>query len=201
MRAFFPDLTKKNKAYDVATWDYEIDKEDQPVTDPTLNHPRCVLQLMKALFARYTPEMVTATRHFQGSHPQDGHRLRRHRPAEKSGTIIYAMGATQHSTGVQMIRGYSVLQLLLGNMGVPGGGINALRGENNVQGSTDMAFLFNMVPGYLIAPHGSRLSHPEGLSGQKHPQGQLFDQYTEILCQPAKGLLGRRRQTREQLRL
>ena len=71
---------------------------------------------------------------------------------------MYAMGATQHSTGVQVIRSYSILQLLLGNMGLPGGGINALRGENNVQGSTDMALLFHIVPGYMAIP--SAANHP-----------------------------------------
>ena len=70
----------------------------------------------------------------------------------KAGTLLYAMGGTQHTTGVQIIRSYTILQQLLGNMGVPGGGINALRGESNVQGSTDMALLFNIVPGYMPVP-------------------------------------------------
>jgi len=77
---------------------------------------------------------------------------------DKAGTILYAMGGTQHSTGVQIIRSYSILQMLLGNMGIAGGGINALRGENNVQGATDMAMLFHVLPGYLGAP--SEATHP-----------------------------------------
>ena len=76
----------------------------------------------------------------------------------KAGTLLYAMGGTQHTTGVQIIRSYTILQQLLGNMGLPGGGINALRGENNVQGSTDMALLFNTVPGYMAIP--SEAAHP-----------------------------------------
>ena len=114
---------------------------------------------MKALYARYTPEMVAATTGVPkdvflkmaaayGATGQVG----------KSGALLYAMGGTQHSTGVQIIRSYSILQLLLGNMGVAGGGINALRGENNVQGSTDMALLFNIVPGYMAAPREA--AHP-----------------------------------------
>ena len=196
----FSGYQKDKRAYDVATWDYEADKDGKPVTDPTLNHPHCVFQLMKALYARYTPEMVAATTGVPkevflklaaayGATGQVG----------KSGTLLYAMGGTQHSTGVQIIRGYTILQLLLGNMGVAGGGINALRGENNVQGSTDMALLFNLVPGYMSRPHGSGPSHPEGLSGQGDPQGQLLDQQTQVLRQPPQGLLGRRRQKRERL--
>ena len=71
---------------------------------------------------------------------------------DKAGTILYAMGWTQHTVGVQNIRAMSIIQLLLGNMGIPGGGINALRGESNVQGSTDHCLLFNIWPGYLPAP-------------------------------------------------
>ena len=155
----FSGYQKDKRAYDVATWDYEVDKDGKPVTDPTLNHPHCVFQLMKALYARYTPEMVAATTGVPkevflklaavyGATGQVG----------KSGALLYAMGGTQHSTGVQIIRGYSILQLLLGNMGVAGGGINALRGENNVQGSTDMALLFNLIPGYMVAP--MEAAHP-----------------------------------------
>ncbi len=155
----FSGYQKDKRAYDVATWDYEVDKDGKPVTDPTLNHPHCVFQLMKALYARYTPELVAATTGVSkdiflklaaayGATGQVG----------KSGALLYAMGGTQHSTGVQIIRGYSILQLLLGNMGVAGGGINALRGENNVQGSTDMALLFNLIPGYMVAP--MEAAHP-----------------------------------------
>ena len=77
---------------------------------------------------------------------------------DKAGTLLYAMGGTQHTTGVQIIRAYTILQQLLGNMGIAGGGINALRGENNVQGSTDMGLLFNTVTGYMAIP--SEAAHP-----------------------------------------
>jgi formate dehydrogenase major subunit len=155
----FSGYQKDKRAYDAATWDYEADKDGKPVTDPTLSNPRCVFQLMKTHYARYTPEMVVNTTGvpmetfmkmaaLYGATGQPG----------KSGSILYAMGGTQHSTGVQIIRGYSILQMLLGNMGVAGGGINALRGENNVQGSTDMALLFHLVPGYLGSPNEA--AHP-----------------------------------------
>jgi formate dehydrogenase-N alpha subunit len=155
----FSGYQKDKRAYDVASWDYEADKDGKPVTDPTLNHPHCVFQLMKAQYARYTPEMVVATTgvpkevflKVAATYAATG------APAQ-SGTLLYAMGGTQHSTGVQIIRSYTILQQLLGNMGMPGGGINALRGENNVQGSTDMALLFNIVPGYMAIP--SEANHP-----------------------------------------
>ena len=155
----FAGYQKDKRAYDAAVWDYEMDKEGKPVTDPTLADPRCVFQLMKAHFARYTPEMVEAT---TGVPKETFLKMAALYAAtgkpEKAGTILYAMGGTQHSTGVQIIRGYSMLQMLLGNMGVAGGGINALRGENNVQGSTDMALLFHLLPGYIGSP--SEAAHP-----------------------------------------
>lgn len=155
----FSGFNKDKHAYDVATWDYEVDKDGKPITDPTLSNPRCVFQLMKALYARYTPEIVAVTTGVPkevflkmaaayGATGQVG----------RSGALLYAMGGTQHSTGVQIIRSYTILQQLLGNMGMPGGGINALRGENNVQGSTDMALLFNIVPGYMAIPNEA--AHP-----------------------------------------
>ena len=155
----FSGYQKEKRAYDTGTWDYEADKEGKPVTDPTLTNPRCVFQLMKAHYARYTPELVAAT---TGVPPELFLKMAATYGATgqpgKAGSLLYAMGGTQHSTGVQIIRGYSILQMLLGNMGMAGGGINALRGENNVQGSTDMGLLFHLVPGYMAAPNEA--AHP-----------------------------------------
>jgi formate dehydrogenase major subunit len=121
--------------------------------DLTLQHPRCVYQIMKRHFARYTPEMVerycgvskeaflnVAKLYCGASGP------------EKTAAICYALGWTQHSSGVQMIRCAAILQLLLGNMGRPGGGILALRGHASIQGSTDIPTLFDSLPGYLSMP-------------------------------------------------
>src|SRR5208283_576998 len=115
--------------------------------------------LLKTHFSRYTPEMVEVTTgvpraqflELAATYTATG------QPG-KSGSLLYAMGGTQHSTGVQIIRSYCILQLLLGNMGIAGGGINALRGENNVQGSTDMGVLFNVLPGYISNP--GEANHP-----------------------------------------
>ena len=121
--------------------------------DLTLQHPRCVYQLMKKHFARYTPEMIerycgvskeaflnVANIYCGASGP------------EKTGAICYALGWTQHSSGVQIIRTAAMMQLLLGNMGRPGGGILALRGHASIQGSTDIPTLFDSLPGYLNMP-------------------------------------------------
>ncbi len=131
-----------------------------PETDPSLEHPRCVFQLLRRHFARYTPELVedvcgvprevfleVASALCENSGP------------ERTSAFCYAVGWTQHTVGVQYIRTASILQLLLGNIGRPGGGILALRGHASIQGSTDIPTLYNILPGYLPMPdaahHGS----------------------------------------------
>jgi formate dehydrogenase major subunit len=152
----FSGFDKEKKAYDYATWDYETDAQGNVQTDLSLQNPRCVFQVLKAEFSRYTPELAESVTGVPREKILEMAKTfcATGQPG-KAGTIMYAMGATQHSTGVQVIRSYSVLQLLLGNMGLPGGGINALRGENNVQGSTDMALLFHIVPGYMAVPNAA----------------------------------------------
>jgi formate dehydrogenase major subunit len=121
--------------------------------DETLQHPRCVFQLLKKHFARYTPEMVE--RYCGVSKESFLHAAETYCNAsgpERTGSICYALGWTQHSSGVQMIRCAAILQLLLGNMGRPGGGIMALRGHASIQGSTDIPTLFDILPGYLNMP-------------------------------------------------
>jgi len=138
------------RRYDKATWQYQVDEKGIPRKDKTLKDPACVFQLLKKHFARYTPERINA---ICGT-PKDAFLEVCRTYAEtgkpgKAGTIIYAMGTTQHTNGAENIRAYSILQLLLANIGVAGGGINAARGESNVQGSTDYALLFDSIPGYL----------------------------------------------------
>ena len=122
----------------------------------TLKDPRCVYQILKKHYDRYDSKKVSA---ISGS-PED--QLLAFYKAytatgkpDKAGTILYAMGWTQHTVGVQNIRAMSIIQLLLGNMGVAGGGVNALRGESNVQGSTDQALLFHIIPGYMATPRAN----------------------------------------------
>ena len=122
-------------------------------SDPTLQHPRCVLQVLKRHFQRYTPEMVER---YCGV-PQDvflkvAETFTSASGPDKTAAICYAVGWTQHSKGVQIIRTAAILQLLLGNIGRPGGGILALRGHASIQGSTDIPTLYDILPGYLPMP-------------------------------------------------
>src|SRR5438270_9524045 len=124
--------------------------------DTSLQHPRCVYQLLKKQYSRYTPEMVeriTGIPKEQFLKAADTFTsIRKDGDMKKVGTIIYAVGWTQHSFGTQIIRTGAMLQLLMGNVGRAGGGVNALRGHSNIQGATDMAGVFDILPGYLKVP-------------------------------------------------
>lgn len=125
--------------------------------DPTLQHPRCVYQILKRHFARYTPEMVEqVTGCPRETFLQVADAMARNSGRERTGTICYAVGWTHHSTGVQIIRASAILQGLLGNVGRPGGGILALRGHTSIQGSTDIPTLYDMLPGYMPQPHAMK---------------------------------------------
>jgi formate dehydrogenase major subunit len=128
--------------------------EGEPERDESLTHPRCVFQVLRRHYARYTPELVEQV----CGVPQDLFRQVCELVTENSGrdrttAFAYAVGWTQHTVGVQNIRAASVLQTLLGNIGRPGGGILALRGHASIQGSTDIPTLFNLLPGYIPMPH------------------------------------------------
>jgi len=154
---FDPDTAR----YDQTTWGYA---EGAP-RDDTLQHPRCVFQILRRHFARYTPEMVQRV---CGISPQDfqevADALVQNSGRERTTTLCYAVGWTQHTAGVQVIRAGSILQLLLGNIGRPGGGIMALRGHASIQGSTDIPTLFDSLPGYISMPH----AREGGLSLRDH---------------------------------
>ncbi|HCI78975.1 MAG TPA: formate dehydrogenase, partial [Ktedonobacter sp.] len=125
--------------------------------DETMQDPRCVLQILKRHFSRYTPEMVEKV---TGVPPDMFHKIAdtlvKNSGRERTTSFCYAVGWTQHTIGVQIIRTAGILQLLLGNMGRPGGGIMALRGHANIQGSTDIPTLYNLLPGYLTMPSALR---------------------------------------------
>jgi formate dehydrogenase major subunit len=131
-----------------------------PHTDPTLRHPRCVYQLLKRHFRRYTPELVErACGVPRERFLEVAEALCANSGRERTSAFAYAVGWTHHTNGVQFIRTAAIIQLLLGNMGRPGGGIMALRGHASIQGSTDIPTLYNLLPGYLPMPtagvHGS----------------------------------------------
>jgi formate dehydrogenase major subunit len=149
----FSGYDPKQQAYDPATWALVTDEHGVPVQDPTLTDPQCVFRQLRKHFNRYDPDTVSTTtgtpaqllEQIYDVYTSTGCR-------DKAGTIMYAMGWTQHTTGVQIIRAMCMIQLLLGNVGIAGGGVNALRGESNVQGSTDHGLLWHTWPGYLKTP-------------------------------------------------
>ncbi len=150
----FSGYDTAKRSYDKKTWSYQNDDKGVPKQDKSLKDPQCVYQLMKTHYSRYTLEKVASVT----GCPKEtiakvaeliGSTSKRDRVA----TVMYAMGITQHTVGTQNVRALAIMQTLLGNMGLAGGGINALRGESNVQGSTDHALLFHLLPGYLPAPN------------------------------------------------
>ena len=157
LEGLFSGFDPQAGRYDPSTWAYERDEAGAPVTDPTLTHPRTVFQILKRHFARYTPAMV---RDVCGIAPAMfeylAHAVTTNSGRERTTCFAYAVGWTQHTLGAQYIRTASILQLLLGNIGRPGGGIMALRGHASIQGSTDIPTLFDMLPGYLPMPQAGR---------------------------------------------
>jgi formate dehydrogenase major subunit len=179
----FSGFDAESRSYDIDTWQYEGGAfgtsgqreagptgerahgahgaggtgASRPHTDPSLQHPRCVFQLLKRHYRRYTPELVEQV----CGVPRDlflevAEALCDNSGPERTSAFCYAVGWTQHSVGAQYIRTAAIIQLLLGNVGRPGGGIMALRGHASIQGSTDIPTLYNILPGYLPMPHAGR---------------------------------------------
>src|SRR5499426_3511796 len=148
----FSGFDPEKRAYDKSSWGYELGPDGYARVDMTLEDPRSVYQLMKRHYARYTPEMVadicgcTKEQFIKTAEIISS----TYRP-DKAGTLLYALGWTHHSSAVQNIRAAASMQLLLGNIGMPGGGVNALRGHSNIQGATDMNQT-HTLPGYLKMP-------------------------------------------------
>jgi formate dehydrogenase major subunit len=200
----FSGWNPETKSYKIASWQYdgmayhattaehyaqteesellektETLREKPPPRDDTLQHPRCVYQIMKRHYARYTPEMVERV----SGCPADtflkvADALCRNSGREKTTTICYAVGWTHHSSGTQIIRAAAIVQALLGNIGRPGGGILVLRGHASIQGSTDIPTLYNLLPGYLPHPN-AHLPHgtlDEYLKTEGSPTGWWSEQ-------------------------
>jgi len=149
----FSGYDAAKRKYDKATWSYQLDAQGFAKVDPTLQDPHCVFQLLKTHYSRYTPEMVSKV----CGTPKDAflkvcEMIAETAAPNKTMTILYALGWTEHTKGSQNIRTMAIIQTLLGNMGMAGGGINALRGHANVQGITDMCLFGASLPGYLTSP-------------------------------------------------
>ncbi len=155
----FSGYDAKNRKYDKKAWAFEMSANDVPKMDRTLKNSRCVFQLLKKHYSRYNTKLVSQ---ITGTPEADLLKVYKTYAATgatgKAGTIMYAMGWTQHTVGTQNIRTMAIIQLLLGNIGVAGGGVNALRGESNVQGSTDHCLLWHIWPGYLKTARASNVS-------------------------------------------
>jgi formate dehydrogenase major subunit len=152
----FSGYDTAGRKYDASNWAFEKDDKGMIKRDMELKDPRCVFQILKTHYSRYDMDTVSK---ITGTSKADLQKVYELYSAtgvrDKAGTIMYAMGWTQHTVGVQNIRTMCIIQLLLGNMGIAGGGVNALRGESNVQGSTDHGLLFHIWPGYLPTPAAS----------------------------------------------
>lgn len=181
----------RDDKYSRDSWQYELDSEGRPRQDPDLMHPRCVFQVLKQHYSRYDRETVCKT---VGCHPNDFDRVASTFCATgapgKAGNILYAMGITQSTHGSQNVRATAVLQLLLGNMGIPGGGVNAQRGEANVQGSTDMAMLFHLLPGYLNMPQAKDHSTFADYNAKETPTSGYWSNKPKFLTSMLKAWWG-----------
>jgi formate dehydrogenase major subunit len=156
----FTGYDPAKRTYDRTSWKYQLDGEGNPKRDPTLRDPSSVFQLLRRHYSRYTPDMVERVCGIPKAKFEEVAKLYCGTSGpEKTGTITYALNLTQHTNGVENIRSLCMLQLLLGNIGRPGGGVVALRGHANVQGATDLELLYHELPGYMAQP--LRDLHPD----------------------------------------
>jgi formate dehydrogenase major subunit len=144
---------ERNAYSDTSSWAYDLDERGLARSDPSMQHPRSVLQVMKTFYGRYTPEKVAEICGCRaGDFLRAAEIITSTGTADRAGTIMYALGWTHHSHSVQLIHAAAMLQLLLGNIGRPGGGVNALRGHANIQGGTDCGVAYHNLPGYIPIP-------------------------------------------------
>jgi formate dehydrogenase major subunit len=155
LNGLFSGYDEKTRKYDKKSWSFQIDENGIPKKDPSLKDPNCVFRILKKQYSRYNLDTVSSITGTPKDKLLEVYKIYSSTgKPNRAGTELYAMGWTQHTIGTQNIRSMTIIQLLLGNMGIAGGGINALRGESNVQGSTDQGLLFNTLTGYLPTPTG-----------------------------------------------
>ena len=172
----FSGYDAEKRQYDKSSWNYQFDENGYAKRDETLSHPRCVWNLLKQHVSRYTPEVVE---NICGTPKADFLKvcdvLASTSAADRTTTFLYALGWTQHTVGAQNIRTMAMIQLLLGNMGMAGGGVNALRGHSNIQGLTDLGLLSTSLPGYLTLPSDKQTDLQSYLSANT-PKATLPEQ-------------------------
>ena len=182
----FSGFDEKSGTYaDQNSWDYQCDAQGSPLTDPTLQHPHCVFQITRRHFARYTPEMVENICGVPREQwLQVVQTLIENSGRERTTALCYAVGWTQQSKGVQIIRAGAIMQLLLGNIGRPGGGIMALRGHASIQGSTDIPTLYDLLAGYMPQPSAMPTATPSAEQSENATTwGKQVDATTNVLSQ------------------
>ncbi len=182
----FSGYDEESSTYaDQSSWDYQHDQYGKPLTDPTLQDEHCVFQIMRRHFARYTPEMVESVCGVSREQwMQVVQMLVENSGRERTSAICYAVGWTQQSKGVQIIRAAAILQLLLGNIGRPGGGVMALRGHASIQGSTDVPTLYDLLAGYMPQPSALLTNKPHAQDQKSSTTwGERTDKHTNTLSQ------------------
>jgi formate dehydrogenase major subunit len=188
---YFSGWNEEKRAYEGDSWVYKGGDLSRPQRDLTLQDPQCVFQKLKRHFSRYTPEMVQK---ICGISPDLFHKVAHCLAAasgpERTAAVCYAVGWTQHSKGVQIIRAAAILQLLLGNIGRPGGGILALRGHASIQGSTDIPTLYDILPGYLTMPRKGDETLQHYLNNYTKKTG-LWSNYPKYLISTLKAYYGK----------
>lgn len=192
----FSGYEEARHGYDRSTWDYELDEKGFAKSDDTWQDPRCVINLLKQHVARYTPEMVSR---ICGT-PQDKflhicELIAATAAPDKAMTSLFALGWTQHTVGSQNIRAMAMVQLLLGNIGVAGGGMNALRGHSNIQGLTDVGLLSNLMPGYLTLPNDRETTFDDYMKTRlfkplRDGQTSYWQNYRKFVVSLQKALYG-----------
>ncbi|STM44559.1 formate dehydrogenase, nitrate-inducible, major subunit [Escherichia coli] len=203
----FSGYDAEKRQYDKSSWNYQFDENGYAKRDETLTHPRCVWNLLKEHVSRYTPDVVE---NICGTPKADFLKvcevLASTSAPDRTTTFLYALGWTQHTVGAQNIRTMAMIQLLLGNMGMAGGGVNALRGHSNIQGLTDLGLLSTSLPGYLTLPSEKQVDLQSYLEANT-PKATLADQvnywsnYPKFFVSLMKIFLWRCRAEREQLGL
>jgi formate dehydrogenase major subunit len=192
----FNGYDEQARKYDTSEWDYEIGPDGFAKVDMTLQDPRCVWNLLKEHVAMYTPEFVERV----CGTPKEKFLLAARMMGETSSptkamTSMYALGWTQHSKGSQNIRSMAMLQLILGNIGIRGGGMNALRGHSNIQGLTDVGLMSELMPGYLNMPHENEVDIKTYLSTRQFKplrpnQTSYWQNYPKFFVSLQKALWG-----------